>query len=268
MTDRKQDDEAPDKFYKYRSMAEAGVIKWVERIVLHNELYFAPAKTFNDPFDLRPVFSFDAPKAMQVKEYERLSKRYEPGLNREQRRAQAKEVVKNSLSRKNIKATEEVIQTQHARVLNEDVGVYCVSTKHDDILMWSHYADYHRGICLEFDGEAQLMAHAHRVLYSQKRVPIYAYSDDKDASMTKALLTKSVHWEYEKEWRLINYQSGPGTVKFRPENLTGIVIGALASEDTVALIKQWVKARSRALDIYQASLSKTDYALEIKKRNI
>jgi hypothetical protein len=32
------------------------------------------------------------------------------------------------------------------------VGIYCVSTNYDDVLMWSHYADSHKGICLEFDG--------------------------------------------------------------------------------------------------------------------
>lgn len=261
-----EQDEAPAKFYKYRSMADPNFIRWVERVVLHNELYFAAAKTFNDPFDLHPVFSLTAPKAQQVKEFERLSKKYEPGLNREQRRAQAKDAVKNSLGRTSIKATEEVIQTEHARVISEGVGVYCVSAKYDDILMWSHYADDHKGICLEFDGEAELMAHAQKVKYSQKRVPIMAYYDDKETSMTKALLTKSLQWAYEEEWRLINYKKGPGTVEFKPESLTGIVLGALASANTVAEVERWAKARSHPLDIYQASLSNTDYSLDIKKR--
>lgn len=258
-------DEAPAKLYKYRSMATHDAIRWVERIVLHNELHFAAAKTFNDPFDLRPVFSLMAPKAQQVKEFTRLSKKYEPSLNRQQRRAQAQEVVRNSLSRQNIKTTEEVMRAEHARVITEEVGVYCVSAKRDDILMWSHYADYHKGICLEFDGEANLMAHAQKVQYSQKRIPIMAYYDDNETSMTKALLTKSLQWAYEEEWRLINFTKGPGTIEFRPENLTGIVLGALASADTVAVVKQWAKARLYPLAIYQASLSNTDYSLDIKK---
>ncbi len=263
-----EQDEVPAKFYKYRSMAAPGVIKWVERIVLHNELYFAAAKTFNDPFDLRPAFSLAAPKAQQVKEFERLSKKFEPDLNREQRRAQAKDAVKQSLSRKNIRKTEEVIQAEHARTITEDVGVYCVSAKRNDILMWSHYADYHRGICLEFDGTARLMAHAQKVHYSQKRVPIMTYYDDKETSMTKALLTKSLQWAYEEEWRLINFKQGPGTVEFRPEHLTGIVLGALASAETVAVVKQWVEARPQTLEIYQASLSSLDYSLDIRKCSV
>lgn len=259
-------DKAPAKFYKYRSMATSKVIGWVESIVLHNELHFAAAKTFNDPFDLRPVFSLIAPKVRQVKEFNRLSKKFEPDLNREQRRAQAKDVVKNSLNRKSIKMMEEVMQKEFARVIAEDIGVYCVSAKRDDILMWSHYADYHKGICLEFNGAARLMAHAQKVQYSQKRAPIVEYYDDKETAMTKALLTKSLHWAYEEEWRLINFAKGPGAVEFSPENLTGIILGALASADTVAVVHQWAKARSHPLDIYQASLSNTDYSLNIKKR--
>lgn len=69
MIDSEQD-ATPAKFYKYRSMADPGVIRWVERIVLHNEVYFAAAKTFNDPFDLRPVFSLAALKAQRLKDYE------------------------------------------------------------------------------------------------------------------------------------------------------------------------------------------------------
>ena len=180
-------DKAPAKFYKYRSMATSKVIGWVESIVLHNELHFAAAKTFNDPFDLRPVFSLIAPKVRQVKEFNRLSKKFEPDLNREQRRARAKDVAKNSLSRKSIKTMEEVMQKEFARVIAEDIGVYCVSAKRDDILMWSHYADYHKGICLEFNGAARLMAHAQKVQYSQKRAPIVEYYDDKETAMTKAL---------------------------------------------------------------------------------
>ncbi len=28
---------------------------------------------------------------------------------------------------------------------------FCMSRRHDDVALWSHYADIHRGVCLEFD---------------------------------------------------------------------------------------------------------------------
>lgn len=195
----------PAKFFKYRSMAPDAV-KWVERIVCHDEIYFAAAKSFNDPFDLCPAFSLAASKTTQVKDYERLSRKFQPGLNRKSRREGARQVVRGSLNSANIKNTENIIQTQHAEYITERIGVLCVSTKSDDILMWSHYADCHRGVCLEFDGNLSLMAHAHQVEYSRKRNPINAYTDSKEEAMTKALLTKSEQWSYEDEWRLIRYE--------------------------------------------------------------
>ncbi|MGV0983511.1 MAG: DUF2971 domain-containing protein [Limnohabitans sp.] len=240
--------------------------KWVERIVCQNEIYFAAARSFNDPFDLRPVFSLAAPKAMQIKDYERLSKKFEPLLNRQMRRKEARQAVGDSLNPARRQATEEAIQELHAEHITEQVGVLCVSTKRDDILMWSHYADSHRGICLEFDGHFAFMAQAQKVEYARKRSPINVYVDSEDAAMKKALLTKSEQWAYEEEWRLIRYEHGPGSVQFRPRNLTGIIIGAAASQGMGALIQQWACARAEPLTIYQAKLSKTDYAVDIHRR--
>ncbi len=31
------------------------------------------------------------------------------------------------------------------------IGVICFSSNYDNILMWSHYANNHKGICIEFD---------------------------------------------------------------------------------------------------------------------
>ena len=30
-------------------------------------------------------------------------------------------------------------------------GVCCLSEKHDDVLMWSHYSNGHKGFCLKFE---------------------------------------------------------------------------------------------------------------------
>ncbi len=30
-------------------------------------------------------------------------------------------------------------------------GVYCLSEKKDDILMWSHYSNGHKRLCIEYD---------------------------------------------------------------------------------------------------------------------
>ena len=256
-------DEVPEHFYKYRSLA-SDAIGWVERIVLGNEIYFAPASTFNDPFDSRPVFSLDAAPARHRQDFLRMSRKFEPNLTDEQREIQADRAMADALSPENIDATAGAIQTIHNQFIRQKVGVFCISKKRDDILMWSHYADSHRGICLEFDGMSKLMAHAQRVSYSKDRIPINPYEDSQLTMVDKALLTKSEHWFYEEEWRLIRCKDGPGIVKFRPHNLTGIIVGALASHSTLETVRSWVRNRSTPVNLYRASVSNKKFELTIK----
>ena len=107
------------------------------------------------------------------------------------------------------------------------------------------------------------MAHAQKVHYAEERSPINIYDDSQDVKMTKALLTKSAQWSYEAEWRLCEYERGPCVVKFRPENLTGIIIGALAAHSIVEMIKGWVAERSLPVRLSRASISNKAFALDI-----
>lgn len=256
-------DEVPVHFYKYRSLI-GDAAGWVERIVIDNEIYFAPASTFNDPFDSRPVFSLDAPPERHRADFLRMSKKFEPNLTDEQRENQADRVLADALSPENIDMTAGAVQTIHNQFIRQQVGVFCVSAKSDDLLMWSHYADSHRGICLEFDGISKLMAHAQKVNYSKERVPINPYEDSQLTMVDKAILTKSVHWSYEEEWRLIRYKDGPGIVKFRPHNLTGIILGGFATHSTVEIVRSWIRQRSTPVNLYRASVSNRKFELSIK----
>lgn len=255
-------EDVPSKLFKYRSLATEQDRDRLRQIVVESKIYFPPAKFFNDPFDLHPVFDLTAPRDVQRKDYERLSKKYE-NLGRAERRKEARRVMKTSMSPRNIAATTRGIQDQHARVITESVGVLCVCRKRDDILMWSHYADSHKGVCLEFDGLSKFMAHVQEVKYRKMREPIRVYQEAHEQMMEKALLTKSDHWIYEEEYRLLRYKDGPGLVEFRPRNLTGIVIGANADRATLDLVKGWISERVEPLKLYRASVSSTSFEIVI-----
>lgn len=255
-------EDLPQKFFKYRSLATEQDRQRVRQVVVDSKIYFPPAKFFNDPFDLHPVFDLTAPRHVQRKDYERLSKKYER-LGRAERRMEARRVAKTSMSPKNIAATTRSIQHEHARVITEAVGILCVCKKRDDILMWSHYADSHNGVCLEFDGMSKFMAHAQEVKYSKAREPIRAYHETEQQMMEKALLTKSDRWAYEDEYRLLRYKDGPGLVEFRPHNLTGIIVGASAEKATIDLVKGWISERIEPVTLYRASVSSTEFEIVI-----
>lgn len=103
------------------------------------------------------------------------------------------------------------------------VGVLCFTTKQDNLLMWAHYASNHKGICIEFDrnaeffngqyknagicfGEAvedhyQNIGELREVRYEIER-PTYVEPSELEYD-TESWFVKSPEWEYEDEQRLL-----------------------------------------------------------------
>lgn len=84
------------------------------------------------------------------------------------------------------------------------------------IIMWSHYADQHRGFCIEYDTESLppenlFLRLLYPVIYSDKLFDGTSYYLTAIQDRHKfnplfpslAALHKSPEWSYEKEWRLI-----------------------------------------------------------------
>lgn len=76
--------------------------------------------------------------------------------------------------------------------MHEQRGLLCFSTKWKNPVMWSHYADKHRGLCLGFDVADESLA---PVSYSGKRlaVEVEQLKSPRDLSVdyvTKLLFTK------------------------------------------------------------------------------
>jgi hypothetical protein len=93
---------------------------------------------------------------------------------------------------------------------NESIGVLSLSQKHDDILMWAHYAQNNKGFVIEFDGnhkffnqpmdDHSLSGCLHRVVYSEDRPNRDSMLD---MSPSDIFLLKSEKWRYEEEWRML-----------------------------------------------------------------
>lgn len=77
---------------------------------------------------------------------------------------------------------------------NQDIS-FCASfaERYDDVLMWSHYANYHKGVCIEYE------------FNKEKYLPIL-YMSTNDITFHKdinAIFVKHSSWEQEYEWRLL-----------------------------------------------------------------
>jgi hypothetical protein len=92
---------------------------------------------------------------------------------------------------------------QFKNEVDKSTGLLCFSSNWTNPVLWSHYGDRHRGLCLGFDLRRTL---ADPVTYSADRL-VADLADDTDGTMLdpvlrKALITtKFAHWSYEEELR-------------------------------------------------------------------
>lgn len=83
-------------------------------------------------------------------------------------------------------------------------GVVCYSSVYDSKLMWSHYADSHKGMCLVYEiPKENIEFSLVKVEYCEEIPSAYFDVDHADnwTHLIKIVKTKSIEWHYEKEFR-------------------------------------------------------------------
>lgn len=248
------------KLYRYRSMESMEL----EGIFTRREIFLSRPIDFNDPFDCRPRLSvYNSGLKRQFFIRERVRK-----IIASDNRKVRKELIKFY----DRKLSPELIENAYEKFL-KTTGLYCLSARNDDILMWSHYSYGHRGLCIEFDpildaaiSEMMLFGQALKVNYGEERPTVNVMAFGQPKEYQKALLTKSNHWEYEEEWRVIKTEpeGGPGLRQFRPEILTGVIFGALISSKHKQKIMDWILKYPTKIVLYQARINETKYQLNIE----
>jgi hypothetical protein len=241
-------------------------IERVEKLLSHSELYFPSPKTFNDPFDCKVDFTFDGCTDDDIRKY------LENGLNALNREAEIDKWFEDALSNKI--GWQQNVKNQAVEILQPEIdstGVLCFSEHRDDILMWSHYSDGHKGVCLEFDKERlKAWKFCRPVDYDQEYLSFKKFLEalpDNERS-AQLLLRKSEHWIYESEWRIIvnpdNDNSGNRDYKFPEELLTGVILGCQMTEDKKKIIRDFLKNRKSYVQLYEAKKKENEIALRIE----
>ncbi|GLB52433.1 hypothetical protein NBRC110019_14730 [Neptunitalea chrysea] len=102
-------------------------------------------------------------------------------------------------------------------VRKKAIGIYSLSKTFKDELLWAHYANSHRGFCIEYDLEKlinsydRFEAYSFPVVYS-KKPPEYHLKDmykmDTKSIVKKIAGYKSVRWNYEQEHRIVTGYCG------------------------------------------------------------
>jgi len=163
------------------------------------------------------------------------------------------------------------LSCEHDSAINS-YGVYCLSEKRDITLMWSHYADSHKGVCFGFNTRlafeenfAFMLGNGTTALgIKYQAVPELDYSSE--GFHEKVLFTKSCDWKYEREWRVIERIKGQQRLfNIPPEALSEVILGCeMPGQDRNKVIGL-VKGRETKPKVYRAKKSGTKSALEFEE---
>ena len=178
----------------------------LSRMLSTMQLYCSSPSAFNDPWDCKPHFNSDV--LTGAVENERLSEWAVQLCLRKTLMSSADiERMRVTLLTDRARATELLneISASLAPDINDRYRVYCLCPDVGNLLMWAHYADHHRGICLEFDLRNDVLCGALRCEY-QREFPLVKLYENSDESNLLILLAKGKSWEYEKEYRLISQE--------------------------------------------------------------
>lgn len=245
----------PKHLYKYRSMKSMGV----EDIFAKREIFLSDATMFDDPFECRPVLTVHNSSLKKEKFLKELTNNKFPFADKKEK--------KKLMKGKNRLLTDKSILRGSYEKFVKTVGIYCLSEINDNLLMWSLYSDSHRGFCLELDPsiEGTVFWEAFKVTYSNEYPTVNIMDIAKAEEFQKALLTKFIGWKNQDEWRILKteQEGGPGHYRFSPSLLTGVIFGALMSVDDKNTILKWVDKFPTDILIYQASLNRKKYQVDI-----
>jgi hypothetical protein len=248
----------PERLYKYRAINDN-----TYKLIQTNSLWFSKPKDFNDPFDCKLSIKAGMDKDGLINNLSRNNML--EGVKREYK-DEFEKMINNPAS------FNKVMDNIHQIYINSHVGVCCLAEAPDNILMWSHYADSHQGICLEFGIERDGFYY-HNLLPVQYRnkYPLFDlsnYSTEKRGFYTmhqQAICTKSSLWEYEHEWRVIS-DEGAGAYPFEKRHLTKIIFGVNTSEDEIdKIIKMTCSSGYAKALFYRCELFTKTYGLKIKR---
>lgn len=187
------------KLYHY----EPFKAEYLEDTLAKKRIHVSNIKNVNDPWDCRPWFDVDVSDPTRRREWaDRLRPLVEASEDLMRKIATFKQPWEAD-ERFLTLTISSLMKNNHA-INIERWRMYCLTCHVNSILMWSHYAFQHTGICLEFNTEGNFFSKALKVTYC-KSLPVITADlfADQNALTQTILLTKSDEWSYENEYRLL-----------------------------------------------------------------
>lgn len=274
----------PKRLYKYRPFKTDTVIE-LER----NVVYYADPKDFNDPLDCSPVVHVD----INVPELERLCFKMLVQVRGPKADQQAAKVAAGRrIDKMRYDSTEpdwdggpvdveSVLRRYLARDIQECLerlmrrkGVFSLAQKWNCPLMWSHYAEQHKGICIEYDTSQLEFGTPCAIDYSGirdiKASDLYDWqvkrlTTARDRVHNSYFYRKARQWGYEKEWRHVRDSNG---VDASPYLMSAINFGLRCDTSVETMIAKLFRGAKREPALYRICEDTKTFKLKRYRPNL
>lgn len=203
-----EQEKVPRYLYKYRKIEDA------ERFLENSKIMFSTYDKFNDPFEFAYILNED------YNENDLMT-----WLRRTGCKCSSKEISLLKNQSQNKKMDLNTIIGKKIKEQLKNIGVFCLASMNDNLLMWSHYASNHEGVCLKFDlsQSPDAFTFLQQVIYDDN-YPHINYIKNQDDIITP-LIHKSKAWQYEKEWRVIKNDFPNQLFEVDKKALTSVIFG-------------------------------------------
>lgn len=288
-------------FYKYYTsttalaVLENGTTRW------------SAPKLFNDPFDLpsQMHYSFSGEEAAHAlidklilmaygdapivgdknNQYIKLCEAFSLSHNKPPRKVFRKTLSKTIVEvSKKFSIFKEKNNLKLSRIRDE-CAIFCVTEAKDNLLMWAHYAENHTGCVVKLrciEGADQFLHYAQKVKYVDSYPVILGLSAyvrkllgqstkelTPDELVDKFTLTKSKHWEYEQEWRVVSglkdTEAGYDYWNLLENEIEEVYIGCKANANFVNKLLILLNNSYPNVSVFLAKNNMQNYSLSFEK---
>lgn len=249
------------KYYGFDHTSQTSIDR-LRQIILDSRLWLSSPVDFNDPFDMSSYVDYEAKPLEKRRRIERMLANVEPHLSKKEIQSRITDLM--------LRQDELILRAKVARQTTvQACGVCCFTPDPRNLLMWSHYANQHKGLVLQFEvtKDINTFLAAIRVDYDPNdNYPKCRWVDeDTNKHLEDVMLRKSSHWEYEDERRIIAPTHANKALDFISPALSGIIFGCRTSDSAMAHVKSMLTERSQQPRLFQARKHESKYELLISR---
>lgn len=262
-------------FYKYKGVSNRELLDKNIENILNNEFYAASKEQLNDPnefyIDDRTIQRYIDDTQLFTTSLETLYR-----VTKEMNKTFADsslDTLLNEMEKTIPRMKEEGLSTsksleksKHEFFFNNyQTGVFSLTDRHDNELMWAHYAESHKGFAIQYYHKAIVNEKGFFRVEYRNTPPILKNIIDKVEGLStqdmlrEILGVKSESWRYENEVRIVLDTSG--NKSFDAEKaIAGIYFGANIDDETEEYI--YKKLQGLDLSFYKMVPKQGSYKLE------